>query len=105
MSRPLDPGDELAAYERGESARMRPLRLYLRPGSEELHQYRISAIFEAHPEVDHIVIAMVRNGFETIADLHGCEVRRAFAGIDAPLHEQRWVLERLKAHLRLIDAF
>ena len=113
----LDPNDyatywDLAFYQlnvgqfdKAIKTYEKALKLYLRPGTEELHQYRISSIFESHPEVDHIVIGLIHRGVETVADLHGCEVGRVFDGVEAPLDQRRWFLERLKAHLRLIDGF
>ena len=93
--------DAAALVRRTESADKKSLKFRLKPGTEELHQYRISAVFESHPEVDHIVIGMGQNGFRYIGDLQLATLRDVFANIDAPLHETRWVIDSLKAHLRL----
>lgn len=66
---------------------------------------RISGIFEAEPEVDHIVIGMIRNGYQSAGDLHGAAVADVFADVDATLSDQRAVIEALKGNLGLTVAY
>jgi hypothetical protein len=93
------------AFDRCEKARSRPLRFFVRHDAERMRACRISGIFEAEPEVDHIVIGIIRNGYQSAGDLHGAAVADVFAEVDATLSDQRAVIEALKGNLGLTVAY
>jgi hypothetical protein len=93
--------EETHRTQRLEQAGRRPLRFFLDTSNADLREFRVSAIFESHPQVDFIVIGVAKNGFTHVGDLHGAYMKDVFAGVDSRLDEKRWFIERLQGHVRL----
>lgn len=79
--------------------------VFLNGPRADVNGFRISALFESDPDLDEVVVTMIRNGFRYVADLNAARVADVFANSSARLDERRRVIERLRsdAQVRLVS--